>query len=218
MMLTASASGVTALAGVGMSTTDASPDWSAFYDRLHRFVRVRVRDAVETDDLVQLILERAVSKRPQGGEPQNIAAWLFAIARNAVFDHQRATQRSRTGSLQGDQESIFEAPAGAATHEREAVLACVQPLLDMLPEDARQLLQWADVEERPLQSIAGELGISLTATKSRVQRARKSFIETTQRCCIVTLDARGRVTDLSPRRVACNPCDSAETTSCTRKS
>lgn len=198
-----------------MPTTDplTCPDLSAFYGQLHRFVAVRVRDAANTDDLVQVVLERAVSKRPRDGEIENVAAWLFAIARNAVLDHQRAEQRARTGPLGQDQEPILEAPAA---QDRDEVLACVQPLLDALPEDARQLLQWADVEERPLQSIADELGITLTATKSRVQRARKAFVETTQRCCTVTLDARGRVSELSPRRS--NSCDPAQMTSCTRKS
>ncbi len=194
----------------------ARPDWSVFYEQLRRFVAVRVRDAVETDDLVQLILERAVSKRPRDGQVENAAAWLFAIARHAVLDHQRAQRRNRTGSLQEDHEPTLEPAAGAATRDREEVLACVRPMLEGLPEDARQLLEWADVEERPLQGIADELGISLTATKSRVQRARRSFVELTRRCCTVTLDARGRVNELSPRRA--NSCDPDQLASCKRKS
>ena len=46
-----------------------------------------------------------------------------------------------------------------------------------------------------------ELGITLTAAKSRVQRARKDFVKTTRDCCAITVDARGRVTDLTPRNV-----------------
>ena len=201
-----------------MSVTEefANTDWSRFYGQLHRFVAVRVRDAADTDDIVQVILERAISKRPRDGEIENVAAWLFAMARNAVLDHHRAEQRSRTGSLQRDQEPILE--PSAAAHDRDEVLACVRPMLDTLADDARQLLQWADVEERPLQAIADELDISLTATKSRVQRARRSFVEITQRCCTIKLDARGRVSELSPRRANCHPCDSAQSTSCTRKS
>ncbi len=194
----------------------ARPDWTAFYGQLQRFVAVRVRDAADTDDLVQLVLERAVSKRPRDGEIENVAGWLFAIARNAVLDHQRVEQRNRTGSLREDQEPILDSSAAADSHDREEVLACVRPMLGGLPEDARQLLEWADVEERPLQTIADQLGISLTATKSRVQRARQSFVEITQRCCTVTLDARGRVNELSPRRA--NSCDPDQLALCKRKS
>ena len=205
--------------GVVMGTSDepANPDWAAFYGQLQRFVAARVRAAADADDLVQLILERALSKRPQHGEIDSVAAWLFTIARNAVLDHQRAEQRSRASLLRDEPAGIAEPSGAVGAQDRDEVLACVKPLLDILPEDARQLLQWADVEERPLQSIADMLGISLTATKSRVQRARKTFVGLTQRCCTVTLDARGRVSELLPRRDGCNPCDPTLPTSRTRK-
>ena len=74
----------------------------------------------------------------------------------------------------------------------------MEPLLNALPEPESQLLRWADMESRSMQSIADELGISLTAAKSRVQRARKEFMRVTQHCCAVTTDARGRVTQLTP--------------------
>ena len=46
--------------------------------------------------------------------------------------------------------------------------------------------------------LAEPLGITLTAAKSRAQRARKEFVKVTRECCAITKDARGRVTDLTP--------------------
>jgi RNA polymerase sigma-70 factor (ECF subfamily) len=192
---------------VAMSCNELSTPVHAFYGQLQRYIATRVHNAADTADLVQLVLERAVSKQPLDGEIDNIAAWLFTIARNAVFDHQR---RQQTALANQSLEEINEPASEPATapREREEVLACMQPLLAALPEDSRKLLVWADMDERPMQSIADELGISLTATKSRVQRARKEFVEVTRRCCFITLDARGRVSELSPRRPNCtNPCD-----------
>jgi DNA-directed RNA polymerase specialized sigma24 family protein len=45
-------------------------DWSAFYAGLHSFVAARVRNASDVDDLVQLILERAMSKSARCRNPQ----------------------------------------------------------------------------------------------------------------------------------------------------
>ncbi len=181
-------------------------DWTGFYDRLHAFVAARVRNDADADDLVQRILERAMS-RAATVEIESTAGWLFGIARNAIADHYR--EQARTLVAAADALDATE-PTGASEEERAAVLACMKPLLDSLPHETAQLLQWADMEGRTMQSIAGELGISLTAAKSRVQRARKDFVKVTSDCCAITIDARGRVTDLTPkdgpRAVDCPPC------------
>lgn len=176
--------------------TNQSTDWSALYKPLQQFVARRVHHAPDVDDLVQVILERAMSKAD--GHVDNAAHWLFGIARNAVADHYRTQARLldrmadevEAASLLGDTEA-----------ERAEVIACMEPLLGALCAAESQLLRWADMEGRAIQSIADELGISLTAAKSRVQRARKEFMRVTQHCCAITLDARGRVTDLTPRTV-----------------
>ena len=94
-----------------MNTAATKPvelDWSAFYAALHGFVAARVRSASDVDDLVHLILERAMSKSAEA-EIHNAPGWLFGIARNAVADHFRAQARaliserpSRTSSSQSE--------------------------------------------------------------------------------------------------------------------
>jgi RNA polymerase sigma-70 factor (ECF subfamily) len=176
--------------------TSSKIDWSAFYSQLHGFVLTRVRSAADVEDLVQLILERAMTKAPSA-EIQNSAGWLFGIARNAIADHYRG--QARTLIAAADALENTESPLGGSDEERAAVIACMEPLLNMLPDEVAQLLRWADMQGRSMQSIADELEISLTAAKSRVQRARKDFVKITSECCAITVDARGRVTDLTPR-------------------
>lgn len=187
----------------------SEPDWSAFYERLRTFVAARVRVAADTDDLVHLILERAI-ERGQSTHIDNAPGWLFGIARNAIADHYRARARA----LISDAEALeAAAPLGSSDEERAAVIRCMEPLLATLPDASAQLLRWADMEDRPMQAIADDLGISLTAAKSRVQRARKDFVKTTRHCCAITVDARGRVTDLTPRsNTTAIECD--DSTSC----
>ncbi len=186
----------------------AAIDWSAFLEQLRRFVAARVRGDSDVDDLVQLILERAVTKAA-GTEVENVAGWLFGIARNAVADHFRVQARALVAAAD-DLEQVIS-PLGDSDEERAAVVACMAPLLATLPDDVAQLLRWADMEDRSMKSIAEELGIGLSAAKSRVQRARKDFVQATSDCCAITIDARGRVTDLTPRAlldpVDCTGCE-----------
>ena len=198
--------GMSSAGGTAMTRSD--PDWAAFYDRLHAFVAGRVRNGADVDDLVQRILERAVSRAP-GAEIGSTAGWLFGIARNAIADHYRDHARN----LMAAADALDAAEAfGSSDDERAAVLACMRPLLDALPRETAQLLQWADMDGRTMQAIADELGISLTAAKSRVQRARKDFVKVTSHCCAITIDARGRVTGLTRKQrtgaIACPPCAS----------
>lgn len=176
--------------------TSQAVDWSAFYSQLRAFVAARVRPASDVDDLVQIVLERAMTKATDA-EIGNVAGWLFGIARNAIADYYRVQARSLFAAA--DALEAAANPLGASDEERATVIACMEPLLNTLPGDVAQLLRWADMQGRAIQSIADELGISLTAAKSRVQRARRDFVKTTSECCAITVDARGRITDLVPR-------------------
>jgi RNA polymerase sigma-70 factor (ECF subfamily) len=178
----------------------ATIDWSVFYAELQHFVAARVRTASDVDDLVQLVLERAMAKSTSS-EIENVAGWLFGIARNAIADHYRGQARTLVAAADALDNEATEEPLGSTDDERAHVIACMQPLLDTLDSDDAQLLRWADMEGRSMQSIADELKISLTATKSRVQRARKELVKATRACCAITKDARGRVTGLTPHPI-----------------
>ncbi len=65
-----------------------------YFPRIYNYVRYRVREAETADDITAQTLEAAwiklASYRP---ERAPFAVWLFAIARNAVNDHLRASRR-----------------------------------------------------------------------------------------------------------------------------
>jgi RNA polymerase sigma-70 factor (ECF subfamily) len=91
------------LALVARATAEPAA-FAAIYDhyfpRVYNYVRYRVGDAETADDVTAQVFERALahigSYRP---ERAPFAAWLFAIARNAVTDHRRARKRRQWLSL-----------------------------------------------------------------------------------------------------------------------
>ena len=54
-----------------------------------------------------------------------------------------------------------------------------------------------------LQTVADALGLTLTAVKSRVRRARLLLRKWLDECCRFAFDGRGRVIDVSPRSSSC---------------
>lgn len=91
------------LALVARATAEPAA-FAAIYDhyfpRVYNYARYRVGDAVAADDITAQTFERALTGinryRPDRAP---FAAWLFAIARNAVTDHLRAQSRRRWLSL-----------------------------------------------------------------------------------------------------------------------
>ena len=65
---------------------------------------------------------------------------------------------------------------------------CLPETLQALPEDERWLIEESDLNRRPQQSLADELGITLTAFKSRLLRARKHLKETMTELCQIEAD------------------------------
>ena len=177
--------------------------WSSFYDQIRRFVSARVSSSSDVDDLAQSILERAIAKSPST-EVDSALGWLFGIARNAIADHYRS--RARSLSRAADEIAELESPLGDSDQERAEVVACIEPLLDAVPPETAQLLRWADMQGRSMRAISDDLQISLTATKSRVQRARKELLDAMKECCALSLDARKRVLALAPRRGCVTGC------------
>jgi RNA polymerase sigma-70 factor (ECF subfamily) len=69
--------------------------YDAFADRVYGFVRLRVDDARDAEELTETVFLKAWQALPtyrQLGLP--FSAWLFRIARNAVIDGHRRTARA----------------------------------------------------------------------------------------------------------------------------
>jgi len=77
-----------------------APVYDHYFPRVYNYVRYRVNDAATADDLTARVFERVLARIGHYcPERAPFAAWLFAIARNAVNDHIRAQKRRRWLSL-----------------------------------------------------------------------------------------------------------------------
>src|SRR5262245_31285997 len=65
----------------------------ALLPRLRRFGRTLARHPADADDLVQLTVERALTRTAQLREGSSLASWMFGIMRNAWLDELRARGR-----------------------------------------------------------------------------------------------------------------------------
>ncbi len=72
-----------------------------YFPRVYNYIRYRVQDKDVTDDVTAQVFERALANiESYQPEKAPFAAWLFALARNAVNDYLRAQMRRRWLSLE----------------------------------------------------------------------------------------------------------------------
>lgn len=191
-----------------MTTAEFSVVLEDHYERLRRFVRSRVSNREEADDIVQEVCLRAVRRMDTIRDDTRVESWLFQIARNAIIDHYR---RSRPvdplPELLIDDDEV-ELSEGADLSR------CLPGLFSGLAEPDRQALQLTAIDGIKQRELAEHLGISLSGAKSRVQRARKRLKELIVRCCHLEMDRLGGIIDIRPN-ADCQPRNDACPAGCT---
>ncbi len=179
-------------------------EWQAFRTRLERWVRRRVNDVGDAEDLVQEILARASSRLPTLREQKQLLPWLDAMARNALVDYYRRRGRAPvTVALGGEESDLAAEKESEGERNRAALAACIRPMLDALPPLYRDAVRRVDLEGERQVDVAAELGLGLSALKSRVQRGRAMLREAFAACCAFRKDAAGRVVEFEPRAPDC---------------
>ena len=116
-----------------------------------------------------------------------MGSWLTVLSRNVIRDHLR--DHKRTDQFQAAWERIdatlaqtfaamAERPLPGEVLERAETRDLVHMAVANLPEQYRNALTRKYVDGESLETLSGELGISIDATKSLLARARRAFRDT----------------------------------------
>jgi RNA polymerase sigma-70 factor (ECF subfamily) len=186
--------------------TDLDAIWGDVGASIERFVRRRVSDPHQADDVVAEVMFRIHQHLGTLDDQERVTAWVFRITRNAITDHYRRIGRRRE-VLSTEIEPNAHPSADAWLDDQEATLselaACIRPLVDALPADYRRALELTDFDGHTQADAARIEGISLSGMKSRVQRGRRQFATLVRQCCDVTTDSRGELVDFNLRPDGC---------------
>ncbi len=173
--------------------------WEKFSEQVRGFIRSKVSNDQEADDVLQDIFIRIHKGIEDLRYKDRVQSWVFGIARRALADHYRQKGRDReepagtevkTGGNDNPILDLNEFEGEHGVHEE--VLSWLIPMIDELPEKYGKPLKMADVEGKTQQEVADYLGLSLSGAKSRVQRARQKLGEVLAACCEVEFGKEGR--------------------------
>lgn len=201
-------------------TRDIQDIWREVHDGLRLFVAKRVGGEAETDDLLQEIFLRMHRKLDGLKDPQRLMGWVYQIARHAIVDHYRRTERREVPvGLASDLDATYRptqpaAPlpaglSGEAGRLREELSGCLKPMIARLAPQYRQAVTLVELEGLTQQAAAERLGLSVSGMKSRVQRGRRQLKAMLEDCCVIQLDRRRGLVDYARRDSPCRACGSS---------
>jgi RNA polymerase sigma-70 factor, ECF subfamily len=176
-------------------------DWAETLDRLRGFVLGRVGDPELAADITQDVLVRTIASGALD-RVDNISAWLYRSARNAVIDHYR-TRRTFDQDLDLERWPEPEADDHRPNDATRELARCLQPMMGTLHPAARDALTRIDLEGQTHPQAAAQLGLSVSGMKSRVQRARRELKDRLTSCCQIQTDRTGAVADYAPKTRTC---------------
>ena len=77
-------------------------------------------------------------------------------------------------------------------------------MINLLPEHYARALYMSDIDGLPQTLVAVKLGLSLSATKMRIQRARKMLYKLFFKCCEIEYSKNGNVINCTIKE-SCEP-------------
>jgi RNA polymerase sigma-70 factor (ECF subfamily) len=176
-----------------MSTNCLTTAWTSHEPELRGWLRHRLGNVAEADDVLQDLFLKALRQGDRFCAVQNARAWLFEVARNTLADRLRVARN--TVELPED----LVAPTDE-TDTVDTLTACLPRVLSELSVEDREAITLCDLEGMAQADFAAARGMSLSAAKSRLQRARQRLRERMTIACQVQIDVTGRVSDFVPRR------------------
>jgi RNA polymerase sigma-70 factor (ECF subfamily) len=177
-------------------------EWQDLEGKIRPFIARRVGNPADVDDVLQDVFLRMQRGLGALRDEQRFGPWVYQVARSAIIDHRRVAARHPLPGAQGPghEEQASEAAGDEEDGEVEREVASyIAPFVAMLPSPYREALTLTELEGLTQKQAAEMLGISLSGTKSRVQRGRAQLRRALEDCCHIALDPRGRVIECEPR-------------------
>ena len=168
--------------------------YAGFHTKIVRYL-TRLVGETEAEDLAQETFVK-VGQALEGfrGEAQ-LHTWVYKIATNTALDRLRSPSFKETSHDPAVIESTASIEdAGVWTGRkpltveqqaiREEMSSCVRGVVDRLPDNYRTAIVLSDLEGFKDSEIAGVLGLTLSATKIRLHRARSRLKHELSNCCV----------------------------------
>lgn len=161
--------------------------WNNHKSHLQNFIKTKIDNDVIVEDILQEVSIKLYDNLNRKTEIKSHKNWLFQVARNSIADYYRKHKKHAELTIDQSEINVDSSP-------------CVCDLSGFviqmyLPEKYSKPLYLSDIEQKSQQEISEILNLSLTATKSRIQRGRKKLKELISECIEISYNKKGQISD-----------------------
>jgi len=160
--------------------------WEEYKSSLLGYINKRVDNQEDAKDILQEVLLKSYHYCIKGREIIYLKSWLYKITQNTIVDYYKKSNSNQELYLDiiddKEQNSALE---DASNH--------IKSLLKLIPEKYAMPLYMSDIDGITPKDIAVSLGLTLSNTKSRIQRARIKLKEKFLECCVIGFGANGDI-------------------------
>jgi RNA polymerase sigma factor (sigma-70 family) len=149
--------------------------------RLRRFIRRRVSNAEDVEDILQDVFAELVEANRRLMPIDHVTGWLFQVARNRITDLFRRRRPERFGDAliatgEGEwsrvEDLLPSSDAGPdAVYARQVLVGELERALAALPEEQRRVFVAHEIEGRSFRDMSIETGTNINTLLSRKRYA-----------------------------------------------
>ena len=151
-------------------------------NRLRSFIRRRVSDPSDVDDILQEVFYELVEAARLLQPVEQVGAWLFRVARNRIIDRFRKARstpaaQDQTSTVGEDEVRSLEEllpsreDGPEALYARRVLLEELDAALEELPAAQRDVFLAHELEGRSFRELAQETGLSINTLLARKRYA-----------------------------------------------
>jgi RNA polymerase sigma factor (sigma-70 family) len=149
--------------------------------RLRSFIRRRVPDPSDAEDIVQEVFYELVEANRLLMPIEHVTGWLYRVARNRIIDlfRKKKPERFSDAAIENEDgeilqvEDLLPSPdAGPeALYMRSVLLDELELAIEALPEEQREVFIAHEIDGRSFKELSAETGISMSTLLSRKRYA-----------------------------------------------
>ena len=149
--------------------------------RLRNFIRRRVPDPADAEDILQEVFYRLVEANRLLMPIDHVTGWLFRVARNRITDLFRKKKpetfsdtrvEDEGGELLQIEDLLLSSDAGPeGLYVRRVLLDELELALDELPSEQREVFVAHELEGRSFKELSAESGVNTNTLLSRKRYA-----------------------------------------------